>query len=164
MHLAPRSHRIGVTTQPLGVPIVDRRSAPAHASEAELLQAIAEGSEPAFEEFRHRYRRAVERACRSVVGSEEEDCAQEVLVLLAGRLHLSLIHPATRHALSGITCGSVDAEWARRHHPRWSALADDPRAGPEGGDGEPERLVKRDRLPALGDAGRADVAAARDQR
>jgi formate dehydrogenase subunit gamma len=86
------------------------------------------------------------------------------LVVLAGHLYLSLIHPATRHALSGITGGSVDAEWARRHHPRWSALADDPRAGPEGGDREPERLVELDRPPVLGDAGRADVAAARDQR
>lgn len=34
------------------------------------------------------------------------------LLLLAGHLNLSLIHPATRHALSGITRGSVDAEWA----------------------------------------------------
>jgi RNA polymerase sigma-70 factor (ECF subfamily) len=50
------------------------------ASDAELLQAIGEGSEPAFEELRSRYRRAVERACRSIVGGELEDCAQEVFV------------------------------------------------------------------------------------
>jgi RNA polymerase sigma-70 factor (ECF subfamily) len=54
--------------------------APAEASDADLLQAIGHGSEPAFEELRHRYRRAVERACRSIVGSELEDCAQEVFV------------------------------------------------------------------------------------
>ena len=41
------------------------------------------------------------------------------LVLLAGHLYLALIHPATRHALRGITLGAVDEDWARRHHPRW---------------------------------------------
>jgi RNA polymerase sigma factor (sigma-70 family) len=55
-------------------------SAPAAASDAELLRAIGEGSEPAFEELRHRYRRAVERACRAIVGGELEDCTQEVFV------------------------------------------------------------------------------------
>jgi RNA polymerase sigma-70 factor, ECF subfamily len=54
--------------------------APAEASDAELLRAIGEGSEPAFVELRHRYRRAVERACRSIVGGDPEDCAQEVFV------------------------------------------------------------------------------------
>jgi RNA polymerase sigma-70 factor (ECF subfamily) len=53
---------------------------PAAASDAELLRAIGEGSEPAFEELRNRYRRAIERACRSIVGGELEDCAQEVFV------------------------------------------------------------------------------------
>jgi RNA polymerase sigma-70 factor, ECF subfamily len=53
---------------------------PAAASDAELLRAIGEGSEPAFEELRNRYRRAVERACRAIVGGELEDCAQEVFV------------------------------------------------------------------------------------
>ncbi len=55
-------------------------TASAEASDAELLRAISEGSEPAFEELRHRYRRAVERACLAVVGGELEDCAQEVFV------------------------------------------------------------------------------------
>jgi RNA polymerase sigma-70 factor (ECF subfamily) len=54
--------------------------APSAASDAELLRAIGEGSEPAFEELRQRYRRAVERACRTIVGGELEDCAQEVFV------------------------------------------------------------------------------------
>jgi formate dehydrogenase subunit gamma len=43
------------------------------------------------------------------------------LFLLLGHLYLSLIHPATRHALSGMTRGWVDEEWARRHHSRWDA-------------------------------------------
>jgi formate dehydrogenase subunit gamma len=41
------------------------------------------------------------------------------LVLLAGHLYLAVIHPATRHALRGITLGTVDEEWAQRHHPKW---------------------------------------------
>jgi RNA polymerase sigma-70 factor (ECF subfamily) len=67
-----------VIPQPL-----ERRTAepaPSAASDAELLHAIGEGSEPAFEELRQRYRRAVERACRAIVGGELEDCAQEVFL------------------------------------------------------------------------------------
>jgi formate dehydrogenase subunit gamma len=43
------------------------------------------------------------------------------LVLLLGHLYLALIHPATRHALRGIMLGTVDAEWAERHHAKWRA-------------------------------------------
>jgi formate dehydrogenase subunit gamma len=41
------------------------------------------------------------------------------LVLLVGHLYLAVIHPATRHALRGITIGSVSEQWAREHHPKW---------------------------------------------
>ncbi len=41
------------------------------------------------------------------------------LVLLVGHLYLALIHPATRHALRGVTLGTVSEEWAERHHPKW---------------------------------------------
>jgi len=41
------------------------------------------------------------------------------LALLVGHLYLALIHPATRHALRGMTLGNVDAEWAARHHAKW---------------------------------------------
>ncbi len=41
------------------------------------------------------------------------------LVLLAGHLYLALVHPATRHALRGMTLGTVSAEWAARHHAKW---------------------------------------------
>jgi formate dehydrogenase subunit gamma len=41
------------------------------------------------------------------------------LVLFAGHLYLAVIHPATRHALRGMTRGTVSEEWARRHYPRW---------------------------------------------
>jgi len=42
------------------------------------------------------------------------------LALLLGHLYLALIHPATRHALRGITTGSVSEEWAETHHPKWT--------------------------------------------
>lgn len=41
------------------------------------------------------------------------------LVLLVGHLYLALIHPATKHALRGMTLGDVSAEWAARHHAKW---------------------------------------------
>jgi formate dehydrogenase subunit gamma len=41
------------------------------------------------------------------------------LVLVVGHLYLTLIHPATRHALRGMTLGNVRIEWAMRHHAKW---------------------------------------------
>src|SRR5207247_464232 len=41
------------------------------------------------------------------------------LALLSGHLYLALIHPATRHALRGMTLGDVRVEWAMRHHAKW---------------------------------------------
>jgi formate dehydrogenase subunit gamma len=42
------------------------------------------------------------------------------VVLFAGHLFLSLVYPATRHALSGITRGWVDEDWALEHHRTWA--------------------------------------------
>lgn len=42
------------------------------------------------------------------------------LVLLLGHLYLAVLHPATRHALRGMTVGSVRADWARKHHAKWA--------------------------------------------
>jgi formate dehydrogenase subunit gamma len=39
--------------------------------------------------------------------------------LLAGHLYLAVIHPSTRHALRGITVGTVREDWAREHHAKW---------------------------------------------
>ena len=39
--------------------------------------------------------------------------------LLLGHLYLSLVHPSTRHALSGIVRGWVREDWAQRHHAKW---------------------------------------------
>jgi len=52
----------------------------AAASDAELLEAVADGSDAAFEELRHRYQGAVERTCRSILRGGVEDCAQEAFV------------------------------------------------------------------------------------
>lgn len=41
------------------------------------------------------------------------------LFLLVGHLYLALIHPATRHALRGMTLGDVRVEWAMKHHAKW---------------------------------------------
>ncbi len=41
------------------------------------------------------------------------------LVIVAGHLYLSLLHPSTRHALRGMTLGNVSEEWVREHHAKW---------------------------------------------
>ncbi len=77
-----------MSPQPFGTPSDESASPPRQASDVELLHAIAGGSEPAFEELRGRYRRAVERVCRAVAGSEREDCEQEVFARVWGKAAL----------------------------------------------------------------------------
>ncbi len=48
------------------------------------------------------------------------------VVIVVGHLYLAVLHPATRHALRGITFGSVREDWAREHHAKWA----DSRAAP----------------------------------
>jgi formate dehydrogenase subunit gamma len=48
------------------------------------------------------------------------------LVLLVGHLYLALLHPATRHALRGMTKGDVREDWALRHHEKWARSAAPP--------------------------------------
>jgi formate dehydrogenase subunit gamma len=55
------------------------------------------------------------------------------LGLLVGHLYLALIYPATRHALHGITLGTVRDDWARTHHVKWVeelAASDRPGSSP----------------------------------
>jgi formate dehydrogenase subunit gamma len=42
------------------------------------------------------------------------------LALLVGHLYLAVIHPTTRHALRGITTGTVREDWAAEHHAKWN--------------------------------------------
>src|SRR3989442_15680643 len=67
-----------MSPQPYGAPSDESPRPPRQASDVELLRAIASGSEPAFEEVRGRYRRAIERVCRTAAGLQREDCEQEV--------------------------------------------------------------------------------------
>jgi formate dehydrogenase subunit gamma len=49
------------------------------------------------------------------------------IVIVVGHLYLSLLHPTTRHALRGMTLGTVREDWARAHHAKWAAPpGDDP--------------------------------------
>jgi formate dehydrogenase subunit gamma len=41
------------------------------------------------------------------------------VLLVIGHIYLAVIHPPTRHSLRGITLGTVRADWAATHHPRW---------------------------------------------
>src|SRR5438876_7543735 len=77
-----------MSPQPYGTPSDKSAPPPREASDVELLRAIASGSEPAFEELRGRYGRAVERVCRAVAGSEREDCEQEVFARVWGKAAL----------------------------------------------------------------------------
>jgi formate dehydrogenase subunit gamma len=52
------------------------------------------------------------------------------LVLLVGHLYLALVYPATRHALRGMTRGSVRRDWAVRHHAKWIESREDGRSRP----------------------------------
>jgi formate dehydrogenase subunit gamma len=40
--------------------------------------------------------------------------------LFVGHLFLAVVYPKTRHALSGITRGWVNEEWALEHHRKWA--------------------------------------------
>ncbi len=39
--------------------------------------------------------------------------------LIVGHIFMAVINPSTRHALRGMTLGSVDRDWAAHHFPRW---------------------------------------------
>lgn len=47
------------------------------------------------------------------------------VILVAGHLYLALLHPTTRHALRGMTLGSVREDWAKEHHKKWLSDEDD---------------------------------------
>lgn len=79
---APTASKRQVSAVP---PDVSLQSLPLPAAagplDAELLEAVAGGSDVAFEELRGRYRRPVERVCRMLLrGRDAEDCAQEAFV------------------------------------------------------------------------------------
>ena len=52
------------------------------------------------------------------------------VVIVVGHLYLALINRTTRHALRGITLGSVREDWARAHHSKWQSAPVEPPAVP----------------------------------
>ncbi len=46
------------------------------------------------------------------------------VVIVLGHLYLAVLHPTTRHALRGMTLGTVRRDWARKHHAKWPAVSD----------------------------------------
>jgi formate dehydrogenase subunit gamma len=60
------------------------------------------------------------------------------VVVVVGHLYLALVHPTTRHALRGMTLGTVREDWARAHHAKWDAL---PRREREAADDDLDRLA-----------------------
>ena len=53
-----------------------------------------------------------------------------LIVLVTGHIYLAVLHPATRHALRGMTLGDVDRRWAEEHHGKW--VAEEDLLGPDG--------------------------------
>ena len=56
---------------------------------------------------------------RSAFGHLHGPFAFLTTVLIAGHIFMALVNPSTRHALRGMTLGSVNRDWARHHHRRW---------------------------------------------
>jgi formate dehydrogenase subunit gamma len=42
-----------------------------------------------------------------------------MLVVVLGHIYMAALNPRTSGGLRGMTRGTVDRNWARRHHPRW---------------------------------------------
>ncbi len=102
-----------MSPQPFRTPSHESASPSRQASDVELLRAIAGGSEPAFEELRGRYRRAVGRVCQAVTGSEREDCEQEVFARVWGKAAARRPPISIDHAPNGGAAEptDVDAFW-----------------------------------------------------
>jgi formate dehydrogenase subunit gamma len=55
------------------------------------------------------------------------------VVIVIGHLYLALLNRGTRHALRGMTLGSVREDWARAHHAKWLAAAGEQAPATAGG-------------------------------
>jgi formate dehydrogenase subunit gamma len=44
--------------------------------------------------------------------------------LVAGHIFMAVLNPSTRHAMRGMTLGSVNRDWATDHFPRWVEESD----------------------------------------
>jgi RNA polymerase sigma-70 factor, ECF subfamily len=107
-------------------------AASAGRSDAELLRAIAAGSEAAFEELRNRYAQAVARVCRAVAGPEHEDCEQEVFVRIWGKA--ALFDPERGSAAAWLLTVARRTALNARAGPRTVPLAHEPEGPAEPND------------------------------
>ena len=67
-------------------------------------------------------------AGHAVLGDLHGPFAFATSVLIGCHIFMAVLNPSTRHALRGMTLGSVDRDWAEHHFPRWveqSGSADD---------------------------------------
>jgi formate dehydrogenase subunit gamma len=55
----------------------------------------------------------------SALGQLHGPFALVTSMLIAGHIFMAVVNPSTRHAIRGMTLGSVDREWAAHHFPRW---------------------------------------------
>ena len=58
------------------------------------------------------------------------------LIVLLAHLYLALIYPATRHALRGMTLGTVDRDWPLARHRKWMLQNEEATGRRDGRSGE----------------------------
>jgi formate dehydrogenase subunit gamma len=68
---------------------------------------------------------------RSAFGHLHGPFALLTSALIAAHIFMAVVNPSTRHALRGMTLGSVDREWAAHHFPRWVEEMDAQEGAPE---------------------------------
>jgi len=56
---------------------------------------------------------------RSAFGHLHGPFAFLTTALIVGHIFMAVVNPSTRHALRGMTLGSVNRDWATHHFPRW---------------------------------------------
>jgi formate dehydrogenase subunit gamma len=61
----------------------------------------------------------------SAFGTLHGPAAFVTSALIAGHIFMAVVNPSTRHALRGMTLGTVDRTWAEHHFPQWVEEQDD---------------------------------------
>ncbi|HEY3764515.1 MAG TPA: cytochrome b/b6 domain-containing protein [Gaiellales bacterium] len=68
---------------------------------------------------------------RTALGHLHTPFAVLTSVLIGGHIFMAVLNPSTRHALRGMTLGSVDRDWAEHHFPLWVEEIDTQERVPE---------------------------------
>ena len=61
---------------------------------------------------------------RSAFGHLHGPFAFLTTALIIAHIFMAVVNPSTRHALRGMTLGTVNRDWAEHHFPRWVAETD----------------------------------------